>query len=157
VAQALPIYIRGEAYSVAVDVRFPQPGLTGLDYGTVRVSESPSQAVALKNVGKYPVAFKVDVRQGLAAELLGVVPEDGAIEPGKEVTLQVGCACCCCVCVCWAAAADASAAAEADASAAAAPGECRCIGRWDQSWWLNGCTYYCCTLFTKLLALCAPR
>lgn len=90
VAQALPVSIRGEAYSVAVDVRFPQPGLTGLDFGTVRVSESPSQAVALKNLGKYPVAFKVEVRQGLAAELLGVVPEEGAIEPGKEVTLQVG-------------------------------------------------------------------
>jgi hypothetical protein len=39
----------GEAYSVNVDVRFPQQGLTGIDFGTVRVSDSPSAPIVMKN------------------------------------------------------------------------------------------------------------
>ena len=40
--------------------------------------------------GKYPVAFKLDLARAVAQELLSVSPEEGSIEPGKEVTVQVG-------------------------------------------------------------------
>jgi hypothetical protein len=40
--------------------------------------------------GKYPVAFRLDLPRAIAQELLSVSPEEGSIEPGKEVTVQVG-------------------------------------------------------------------
>ncbi|KAJ9512718.1 hypothetical protein QJQ45_019009 [Haematococcus lacustris] len=116
VAASIPIAIKGEAYRIERDLKFPQPspqpaswpdsrqlvatswcwlagcmqeGLAGLDYGLVRVVDTKSLPLALKNTGKYPISYALTLRSALARELFTLQPEQGTVEPNKEATIQV--------------------------------------------------------------------
>lgn len=60
-----------------------------LDYGTVRVVDSKSLPLILKNNGKYPVKYAFTLRTATAKDLLSCSPDQGSVEPGKEVNVQV--------------------------------------------------------------------
>lgn len=66
-----------------------QEGQACLDYGTVRVCDSKPLPLVLKNNGKYPVQYQFTLRSALAREVYVVQPEAGAVDPGKDVTVQV--------------------------------------------------------------------
>jgi hypothetical protein len=67
----------------------PQEGQACLDFGTVRVADSKQLPLVLRNNGKYSVKFAFTQRTQLARELFMLTPDTGAIEPGKDVTVQV--------------------------------------------------------------------
>jgi hypothetical protein len=71
-----------------VPLYLTQEGQACLDYGTVRVADSKQLPLVLRNNGKYGVRFAFTQRTALARELLTLVPDNGTIEPGKDVTVQ---------------------------------------------------------------------
>jgi hydrocephalus-inducing protein len=89
VAHDIPIKVQGEAYSIEVDLRFPQPELSGIDFGTLRVADSAVKQLGIRNTGKYEVAFKFSIKTASLKELVSVVPEEGKVAAGQEATIQV--------------------------------------------------------------------
>jgi hydrocephalus-inducing protein len=51
VAQEVPIPIVGEAYKIEVDVKFPEEGVTGIDFGTVKVVDDHVKTITIQNTG----------------------------------------------------------------------------------------------------------
>lgn len=90
VAASIPITIKGEAYNINLAPKFPVEGFNGLDFGTVRVVDDKSLPIVLKNTEKYQVSFNFALRTASARELFTIVPEQGVVDPGKDVTVQVG-------------------------------------------------------------------
>jgi hydrocephalus-inducing protein len=89
VVQEIPIAVKGEAYKIELDVKFPQQDQSGVDFGLLRVVDDASRTISMKNTGKYTVAYKLLLRTPLVAELITVLPEEGSIDPGKEVVIMV--------------------------------------------------------------------
>lgn len=51
VAQEVIIPIVGEAYKIEVDVKFPEEGVTGIDFGTVKVVDDHIKTISIQNTG----------------------------------------------------------------------------------------------------------
>ncbi|KAF5830389.1 hypothetical protein DUNSADRAFT_14652 [Dunaliella salina] len=89
VAHSIPIAIKGEAYKIETQIKFPQEGLAGLDYGTMRVCDSKPLPLVFKNTGKYPVSYAFTLRNAQARELFTIEPQQGSVEPNKDAAVQV--------------------------------------------------------------------
>ena len=85
----VPISIVGEAYSIDVDVKFPEEGSNGLDFGLVKVVDDAVKEVQVVNTGKYPVGFQINMRTQKIRNLFEVEPANGSVPPGETQTLQV--------------------------------------------------------------------
>jgi hypothetical protein len=66
-----------------------QEGQACLDYGTLRVCDTKQLPLVLKNNGKYAVKYALTLKTSAAKELFTLLPETGAVDPGKETTIQV--------------------------------------------------------------------
>ncbi|KAK9824158.1 hypothetical protein WJX72_008157 [[Myrmecia] bisecta] len=89
VAQEIPIPVKGEAYKVEVELRFPEAGATALDFGVVKAVEDCRKTVMVANTGKYPVSFKVNIRTQALRELFHISPEEAVVPPGGQQALEV--------------------------------------------------------------------
>ena len=57
-------------------------------YAQVRVVDSVSKPIMIKNIGKYGISFNFKVK-GASKGIFTVVPDVGTIDPGKDLTVQV--------------------------------------------------------------------
>ena len=89
VASTTPVVIKGEAYKIERDIKFPQEGLNGVDFSLVRVVDSAVKPVTIKNTGKYQISYTFSSRGPATKDVFAVIPESGTIDPGKEATVQV--------------------------------------------------------------------
>ena len=87
--QEVPISVTGEAYSIDVDVKFPEESSNGLDFGLVKVVEDAVKEIQVVNTGKYPVGFQTNIRTQKVRTLFEVEPSAGTVPPGDTQTLQV--------------------------------------------------------------------
>ncbi len=55
--QSEMIQVQAEAYDVALDMSFPRGADGGVDFDVSRVGEEQKQQCALKNKGKYDIAY----------------------------------------------------------------------------------------------------
>ncbi|CAM9230228.1 unnamed protein product, partial [Phaeothamnion confervicola] len=60
-----------------------------LDFGQLRVGESRRRGFALRNRGKYPVAFALRPRRASTAGLFRIEPAVGDIAPGAAVEVSL--------------------------------------------------------------------
>ena len=89
-AQEVAIPVSAEAYSIDVDVAYPDEEKGGLDYGVVKVNqEDVTQTLKLANKGKYKVEYKFAAKTQLSRELFTIEPAEGEIEPEAEVEVVV--------------------------------------------------------------------
>lgn len=54
----------------------------------VRVVDTAAKPIVIKNTGKYGISFNFKVK-GASKDVFSVVPDTGAIDPGKDMTVQV--------------------------------------------------------------------
>jgi len=66
-----------------------QDGFACVHFGALRVVDDAARALTLRNTGRYDVAFRFIVASQLVADLVGITPGEGALQPGKEVTVAV--------------------------------------------------------------------
>lgn len=62
VAQEFPIAMKGEAYKIEVDIRYPDGAAELIDFGQVKAVEDVKKSITIVNTGKYPVGFKFSTR-----------------------------------------------------------------------------------------------
>ena len=89
VAQEASIKIGAEAYSIDVNVVYPDEELNGLDFGLVKVVDDVSKEFTVENTGKYEVGFKLTSRTQKMRDLFTITPEQGTIEPGSTETITL--------------------------------------------------------------------
>ncbi|EFJ42226.1 hypothetical protein VOLCADRAFT_67248 [Volvox carteri f. nagariensis] len=90
VAHSIPLPIKGEAYKIEIDINFPQVNFPGVDYGTLRVVDDVAKSVAIKNTGKYAIAYNYTMKPGSALQgLLTITPSSGTIDPGKDAKIEM--------------------------------------------------------------------
>lgn len=82
--QKIIIPVVGEAYKIEVDVKFPQEGINGIDFGTVKVVDDLVKQVAIRNTGKYEIGYNFNVRRAWVADLFTISPAKGVIAPGGK-------------------------------------------------------------------------
>ena len=89
VAQEASIKIGAEAYSIDVNVVYPDEEFNGLDFGLVKVVDDVSKEFTVENTGKYEVGFKLSSRTQKMRDLFTITPEQGTIEPGSTETITL--------------------------------------------------------------------
>jgi hypothetical protein len=89
VSRAIPIAIRGEAYHIHVDLKFPQEGFPGIDFGPLRVADDCVKALCVRNTEKYDARFAFAIAGEEVRQLVTITPEAGVVPPGKEVAISV--------------------------------------------------------------------
>eukprot|EP00879_Flechtneria_rotunda_P031644 GHRR01034590.1.p1 GENE.GHRR01034590.1~~GHRR01034590.1.p1 ORF type:complete len:525 (+),score=187.16 GHRR01034590.1:182-1576(+) len=89
ISRSIPMAIRGEAYDIHVDIKFPQENFAGVDYGPLRVVDSVAKQLVLKNTEKYDVKFSFAIRNETVKQLVQITPESGVVLPNKEVQVMV--------------------------------------------------------------------
>eukprot|EP00775_Hariotina_reticulata_P008964 gene8964-9139_t len=89
ISRAIPIAIKGEAYDIHVDIKFPQDSFAGVDFGPLRVVDDCVKQLVLKNTERYDVKFSFAVRSNLVKSLVTISPEDGCVQAEKEVAVKV--------------------------------------------------------------------
>jgi len=62
---------------------------SSLNYGNVKVGDSLSETVSLSNQGKYPYAFKFEMRKASTKEAFLLEPSSGIIGPGESAKVRV--------------------------------------------------------------------
>ena len=63
VVHSLQVELVAEAYSVDVDVTWPEEGVEGLDFKAFKVVDEQRSEMTLHNNGKYEVGYKVLLRK----------------------------------------------------------------------------------------------
>jgi hypothetical protein len=115
VSRSIPIAIRGEAYDIHIDLKFPQESFAGVDFGALRVVDDCVKQIVLKNTEKYDVKFNFAITIDEVRQLITITPDTGILPPGKDATVAVSqprlasshqvvvrvccgddCFCCCC-------------------------------------------------------------
>lgn len=91
VSKSIPIAIRGEAYDIHIDIKFPQDSLAGIDFGAQRVVDDCVKQLSLKNTEKYDVRFNFTINSDEVRQLITITPEAGVVAPGKEAIVTVSC------------------------------------------------------------------
>ena len=71
-----------EAYSVDVDVTWPEEGVEGLDFKAFKVVDEQRSEMTLHNNGKYEVGYKVLLRKRPVRDVLSFTPPEGTLAPG---------------------------------------------------------------------------
>lgn len=89
VSRSIPIAIRGEAYDIHVDLKFPQESFAGIDFGPMRVVDHCLKQLVLRNTEKYDVKFSFTIASADVQQLVTITPEAGVVPPGKEVSVAV--------------------------------------------------------------------
>ena len=89
VAHSLEVELVAEAYSVDVDVTWPEEGVEGLDFKAFKVVDEQSSAMTLHNNGKYEVGYKVLLRKRPVRDVLTFTPPEGTLAPGETQKLEV--------------------------------------------------------------------
>ena len=84
VTQSMPIPIAGEAYKIEVDVKFPEEGFNGIDFGTVKVVDDDVKTISIVNTGKYEIGYQFNVRRQWVSDLFEITPKEGRIPPGGK-------------------------------------------------------------------------
>jgi hypothetical protein len=87
VSKTIPIAIRGEAYNIHIDIKFPQESLTGIDFGAQRVIDDCVKQMALKNTEKYDVRFNFAIISDEVRPLIirvNAVPSITTAAPGDR-------------------------------------------------------------------------
>ena len=84
VTQSIPIPIAGEAYKIEVDVKFPEEGFNGIDFGTVKVVDDDVKTISIVNTGKYEIGYQFHVRRQWVSDLFEITPKEGRIPPGGK-------------------------------------------------------------------------
>lgn len=91
VSKSILIAIRGEAYDIHIDIKFPQESIAGVDFGALRVVDDCVKQLGLKNTEKYDVKFTFAVTSDEVRQLVTIAPDAGVVPPGKEVAVAVSC------------------------------------------------------------------
>lgn len=89
VSKSIPIAIRGEAYDIHIDIKFPQEPHVGIDFGAQRVVDDCVKQLVLKNTEKYDVRFSFAINSDEVRQLITITPEAGVVPPGKEAVVTV--------------------------------------------------------------------
>lgn len=89
VARAIPIAVRGEAYNIHVDLRFPQDSFAGVDFGPLRVVDECLKTLVMRNTEKYDVRFSFAIASEEVRQLVTLTPDAGVVPPGKEAAIAV--------------------------------------------------------------------
>jgi hypothetical protein len=69
----------------------PQEGAAGVHFGALRVVDDAAHTVVLRNTGRYDVAFRFAVASQAVSDVMAIAPTEGALGPGKEASVVVGC------------------------------------------------------------------
>jgi hydrocephalus-inducing protein len=81
------IHIKAESYqikAVSFEGQDGQPvGNGSIDFGSLRVGDSNTQTITLKNKGKYQIEYAFNVRKPHLKELFVLEPATGMIQPGE--------------------------------------------------------------------------
>lgn len=72
--EPLTITIEAEAFNISVDLKFPTPTDSILDFGAMKVGEVKEQILALKNIGLYKVKFNFNMKKKQFRECFVVEP-----------------------------------------------------------------------------------
>lgn len=89
VSKSIPLAIKGEAYDIHIDLKFPQESFPGVDFGALRVVDDCVKQLSLKNTEKYDVRFSFSITSDEVKQLLTITPSSGVVPPGKEVAVTV--------------------------------------------------------------------
>lgn len=81
--------IRGEAYDIHIDLKFPQESFAGVDFGALRVVDDCVKQIVLKNTEKYDVKFNFAITTVEVRQLIAITPDTGILAPGKDATVAV--------------------------------------------------------------------
>jgi hypothetical protein len=81
--------IRGEAYDIHTDLKFPQESFAGVDFGALRVVDDCVKQIVLKNTEKYDVKFSFAITTDEVRQLITIMPDTGILPPGKDATVAV--------------------------------------------------------------------
>lgn len=87
--QEVGIALKGEAYAIDVSVKFPDPAITVLDYGLVKVTQAATKSVTLTNSGKYAIAYMFHQRGVMTKELFSIAPAEGSLAPGGQQAVEL--------------------------------------------------------------------
>lgn len=82
-----------EAYILDVAIKYPDhpngsPSDSGLDFGTVLVSDSQVKQIILENKGKHKVGFKFVSLTLLIKDLFNCMPMEGEIAPKGQMKVN---------------------------------------------------------------------
>ena len=89
VVQSLQVELVAEAYSIDVDVTWPEEGVEGLDFKAFKVVDEQRSEMTLHNNGKYEVGYKVLMRKRPVKDVLVFTPPEGTLAPGATQKLEV--------------------------------------------------------------------
>ena len=89
VVHSLQVELVAEAYSVDVDVTWPEEGVEGLDFKAFKVVDEQRSEMTLHNNGKYEVGYKVLMRKRPVKDVLVFTPPEGTLAPGATQKLEV--------------------------------------------------------------------
>jgi hydrocephalus-inducing protein len=67
----------------------PQDGFQGVHFGTLRVVDDASWPLAVRNTGRYEVAFRFAIASQAVLDLVTISPMEGLLAPAKEVAVTV--------------------------------------------------------------------
>ena len=87
--QEIGIALKGEAYDIVVSVKYPDPAVTVLDYGLMKVTQSATKSVILTNSGKYGITYAFHQRGAMAKELFSIMPSEGSLAPGGQQAVEL--------------------------------------------------------------------
>ena len=87
--QEVGIALKGEAYAIDVSVKYPDPAVSVLDYGLMKVTQSASKSVTLTNSGKYAISYAFHQRGAMMKELLSITPSEGSLAPGGQQAVEL--------------------------------------------------------------------
>lgn len=71
------IQISGEAFDVNFDIVIPKTGNEQFDFGQLKVGQSKTLQMSVKNKGKYPVLYKFTLADKTLSKYLAISPMDG--------------------------------------------------------------------------------
>ncbi|KAK8853769.1 hypothetical protein M9Y10_016312 [Tritrichomonas musculus] len=71
------LQVAGEAFDVNFDITVPKVGTEQLDFGQLKVGQSKTLQIQVKNKGKYPVQFKFTFSDKTVAKYLTMSPMEG--------------------------------------------------------------------------------
>lgn len=67
-----------------------QEGFQGVHFGSLRVVDDAARTLTLRNAGRYEFAYRFAISSAAVQDVMGISPMEGALAPGKEVTITVG-------------------------------------------------------------------
>lgn len=88
-AQEIPIGLKGEAYGIDVEVKYPDAAASMLDYGLMKATQGATKSVTLVNSGKYAVTYSITVRSGVVNDLFTIAPAEGSLTPGAQQVVEL--------------------------------------------------------------------